>query len=64
MEKTCLHRILQTFEECKTCKRDYNPKHYPNNLDCSNYCEEDVITKEPEEYSLLNKSLTERIFQE
>ncbi|MCK4647396.1 hypothetical protein KAT24_00510 [Candidatus Pacearchaeota archaeon] len=35
--KTCLNRFLGRCD--KECKRDYNPKHYPNNYDCPDYYE-------------------------
>jgi len=31
---TCLNRYLG---RCPKCKRDYDPEHHPNNLDCREY---------------------------
>ena len=33
---TCVDRLTKN---CKDCKKDYNPNHHPNNLDCVNYKE-------------------------
>ena len=41
--KTCLNRFLGN---CKSCSRDYNPEHHPNNLDCSRYYEIEIATFE------------------
>jgi len=38
--KTCLNRLLK---RCKKCKRDYDTKHHPNNLDCPNYHEINIL---------------------
>ena len=40
-EKTCLHRF---FGDCKYCFRDYSDKH-PNNTDCCNYYEINVLKR-------------------
>ncbi len=32
--ETCLNR---TLGRCKGCKKDYDPKHCPNNYDCPHY---------------------------
>ena len=41
--RTCINRFLGTHPECQTCERDYNPAHFPNNLDCPRYKEMHVI---------------------
>jgi len=65
MGVTCFHRKLQTFEKCGNCKIDYNSDHHPNNRDCSNYFEEEIITSEDlGRYDQLNENIMERIFQE
>lgn len=41
--KTCLNRFLG---RCEKCTRDYDPGHHPNNLDCPNYHEIEVLIVE------------------
>ena len=41
--RTCVNRFLASYPECETCERDYNPAHYPNNLDCLRYKEMHVV---------------------
>ena len=38
---TCLNRMIGN---CFDCKKDYNPKHHPNNRDCPNYHEIKIRT--------------------
>ena len=39
--KTCLNRLIG---KCKNrCQRDYDTNHHPNNYDCANYQEVNVI---------------------
>jgi hypothetical protein len=40
LEKTCLHRING---ECKSCLIDYSPNHHPNNYDCRDYVDVDIV---------------------
>jgi hypothetical protein len=39
--KTCLNRLIGRCEN--RCQRDYNATHHPNNYDCVNYREVNVL---------------------
>jgi len=39
--KTCLNNFLK---RCENCQRDYDTNHHPNNYDCPNYQETEVMT--------------------
>ena len=38
--ETCLNRLTG---RCKNCTRDYDPKHHPNNPECSNYSKTNLL---------------------
>ena len=44
MVKTCLNRLIGRCK--KLCKQDYDISHHPNNYDCKDYQEVNLITFE------------------
>jgi hypothetical protein len=47
IEKICLHKLNN---ECKSCLPDFDKRHHPNNYDCVDYEEVDIIIREVKSY--------------
>jgi hypothetical protein len=50
--KTCLNRLIGN---CKNCTPDYNPQNHPNNYNCRNYHEVNLLS-----FDIKDKTLEER----
>ncbi len=58
--KTCLNRLIGICEIINNggeCKQDYDTSHHPNNYDCVNYQEANVL-----EFHVVKVSLFERMY--
>jgi len=53
--KTCLNRLIKTCEN--RCQRDYDNFHHPNNYDCRDYQEVNVL-----EFTVVKVNLFERMY--
>lgn len=58
--KTCLNRVIKTCDvriNGGVCKQDYDNSHHPNNYDCKNYHEINMLIFEvtPKEGNLMYK---------
>ena len=50
--KTCLNRLIGICENL--CQRDYDTNHHPNNYDCKDYTEINLLT-----FEVQDKTMTE-----
>jgi hypothetical protein len=65
MGKTCLNRLIGRCENInrgRECKKDYDTAHHPNNYDCPNYHEANMLVfevknKNSKKYSLQRELL-------
>jgi len=53
--KVCLYRG-KAFGKCKECQRDYDTNHHPNNYDCRDYVEINLLTFNVKDKTLEDKT--------